>query len=245
MNLKGVLEFAGIKAGDRLENSGAPTHKHAFCCGFSGTSNKPKVKLILDNGGNSSVPIDWVRVVQPASADRIVYSGYPDDKSFWFAPLSSSSDDLPAVARELQQRAITMRIRRRERKERENSQEYTNYIASGVFGCLLCGEVNRWHKCRVHMMTCCPENLICRSIAELKEMSEVSDNEIKAAFAEAEHQRLGGVLLESKDNVYKCLFCSEEVAKWKQCKAHIKREHGDCVEEDPTPITSYDCLVQR
>ena len=71
----------------------------------------------------------------------------------------------------------------------ENTQEYTDYIASGVFGCLLCGELFRWHKCRVHMMTCCPEDIVCRSIDELKELSEVNDNEIKAAFAEAEDQR--------------------------------------------------------
>ena len=96
------------------------------------------------------------------------------------------------------------------------TQEYTDYIASGVFGCLLCGELFRWHKCRVHMMTCCPEDVICRSIDELKELSEVNDNEIKAAFAEAEHQRLGGVLMDGNDAVYKCLFCNEEFVDWKQ-----------------------------
>ena len=129
---------------------------------------------------------------------------------------------------------------------KESSQEYTDYIASGVFGCLLCGELFRWHKCRVHMMTCCPEDIICRSIDEIKEMSEVNDNEIKAAFAEAEHQRLGGVLTDSSDSVYKCLFCNEAFAHWKQCKEHIQREHRDShIVADPTPMTLYDCLVQR
>lgn len=129
---------------------------------------------------------------------------------------------------------------------KESSQEYTDYIASGVFGCLLCGELFRWHKCRVHMMTCCPEDIICRSIDEIKEMSEVNDNEIKAAFAEAEHQRLGGVLTDTSDSVYKCLFCNEAFPKWKQCKEHIQREHRDShIVADPTPMTLYDCLVQR
>ena len=245
IKLKGVFEFGGFKAGDRIENAVATTHKQAFCVGFTGTATKPQAKLVLDNGSNGSVPLDRVRVVQSASSDDFVYSGAPDDKSFWLAPFSSASNDRPAIAKEIQQRATTVRIRKRERKQGDEQQEYDDYISSGVYECLLCGEINRWHKCLLHMQRCCPEDLICRSIDEIKELSEVTDTEIKQAFTDTELQRISGAQVGGKNHVYKCLFCPEEVAKWKQCRAHMKREHGDYIAEDPTPITPYDCLVQR
>ena len=130
-------------------------------------------------------------------------------------------------------------------EEGNEQREYDDYISSGVYECLLCGEINRWHKCSLHMQRCCPEDLICRSIDEIKELSGVTDTEIKQAFTNAEHQRLSGAQADGKDPVYKCLFCPEEVTKWKQCQAHMKREHGDYMAKDQTPINLYDCLVQR